>query len=98
MIELQNRRRAKQPLEYASAGSTFKRPAGHYVGPLIEQAGLKGLRIGGAEVSTKHAGFLIRVGEAKAQDFLDLIKHIQAVIFKKHEVVLEPEISIIGED
>lgn len=98
MGNLQAQRRSKQPLEYPSAGSTFKRPEGHYVGPLIEQAGLKGFRIGGAEVSTKHAGFLIKTGEATAQDFLDLIAHIQQVIFQKHGVSLEPEIRIIGED
>jgi UDP-N-acetylmuramate dehydrogenase len=98
MLELQEQRRAKQPLEYPSAGSTFKRPAGHYVGPLIEGAGLKGLRIGGAEVSRKHAGFLIRVGDAKAADFLNLIKEIQRVIWEKHGVHLEPEIRVIGED
>lgn len=98
MNELQEKRRSKQPLEYPSAGSTFKRPEGHYVGPLVEEAGLKGFRIGGAEVSTKHAGFLVKTGEAKAQDFLDLITHIQTVISQKYGVSLEPEIRIIGED
>ena len=98
MLELQEQRRAKQPLEYPSAGSTFKRPAGHYVGPLIEGAGLKGLRIGGAEVSRKHAGFLIRVGDAKAADFLNLIIEILRVIWDKLGVHLDPEIRVIGED
>ncbi|NLJ79589.1 MAG: UDP-N-acetylmuramate dehydrogenase [Firmicutes bacterium] len=97
MLELQTERGRKQPLEYPSAGSTFKRPEGHYVGPMIEKAGLKGLRIGGAEVSTKHAGFLVKVGEAKAQDFLDLIQYIQTIILEKYQVALEPEIRIIGE-
>ena len=98
MNELQERRRSKQPLEYPSAGSTFKRPAGHFVGPMIEQANLKGFRIGGAEVSTKHAGFIINVGTTKAQDFLDLIKHIQTTIREQFNVELEPEIRILGED
>lgn len=97
MNDLQEQRRSKQPLEYPSAGSTFKRPPGYYVGPLIEQAGLKGFRIGGAEVSTKHAGFLIRTGEAKAQDFLDLITRIQEIIFQENGVTLEPEIRILGD-
>ncbi len=98
MDDFQNQRRSKQPLEYPSAGSTFKRPPGHYVGPLIEEAGLKGLRIGGAEVSTKHAGFIIKTGEAKARDFLDLIASIQETIWQNYEVQLEPEIRILGED
>lgn len=97
MTDLQEQRRRKQPLEYPSAGSTFKRPQGYYVGPLIEQAGLKGFRIGGAQVSTKHAGFLVKAGEATAQDFLDLISHIQQVIWQEYGVSLEPEIRIIGE-
>lgn len=98
MDELQHQRRSKQPLELPSAGSTFKRPPDHYVGPLIEKAGLKGLRIGGAEVSTKHAGFIVKTGEAKAKDFLDLIAAIQSEIWEKFGVRLEPEIRILGED
>lgn len=98
MNELQEQRRSKQPLEYPNAGSTFKRPPGYYVGPLIEQAGLKGFRIGGVEVSTKHAGFLIRTGDATARDFLNLISHIQNIIFQQYQVSLEPEIRILGED
>lgn len=98
MVDLQQQRKSKQPLEYPSAGSTFKRPEGYYVGPLLEEAGLKGFRLGGAEVSTKHAGFIIKTGDAKAQDFLDLISHIQNVIFQDYGVNLEPEIRIIGED
>lgn len=97
MNDLQEQRRSKQPLEFPSAGSTFKRPPDHYVGPLIEQAGLKGFRIGGAEVSTKHAGFIIKTGEATAQDFLDLIGKIQEIIFAKFQVNLDPEIRILGE-
>jgi len=98
MNDLQNQRRSKQPLEYPSAGSTFKRPPDHYVGPLIEKAGLKGFRIGGAEVSTKHAGFIVKTGDATARDFLDLIATIQTVIKEKFGVSLEPEIRILGED
>ena len=97
MNDLQNQRRSKQPLEYPSAGSTFKRPPGHFVGPMIERAGLKGLRIGGAEISTKHAGFLIRTGKASAQDFLDLIATIQETILRQFGVQLEPEIRVLGE-
>ncbi len=96
MHDLQARRRAKQPLEFPSAGSTFKRPAGHYVGPMIEQAGLKGFRIGGAEVSTKHAGFIINRGGATADDFIHLIQHIQEEIKQRFNVDLEPEIRILG--
>lgn len=98
MNDLQNQRRSKQPLEYPSVGSTFKRPPDHYVGPLIEKAGLKGFRIGGAEVSTKHAGFIVKTGDATARDFLDLIATIQTVIKEKFGVSLEPEIRILGED
>lgn len=97
MLELQTQRRARQPLEFASAGSTFKRPPGRYVGPMIEEAGLKGFTIGGAQVSTKHAGFLINVGTDRAQDFLDLIAYIQCVVQDKYSVRLEPEIRILGE-
>lgn len=96
MKDLQDRRRCRQPLEFPSAGSTFKRPEGHFVGPLIEQANLKGFRIGGAEISTKHCGFIINRGGATAQDFLDLIAHIQQVIWEKFTVRLEPEVRIIG--
>ncbi len=97
MLELQAQRRARQPLEHASAGSTFKRPPGRFVGPMIEEAGLKGFTIGGAQVSTKHAGFLINTGTTKAQDFLDLIAYIQHVIQDRYGVLLEPEIRILGE-
>lgn len=98
MEDLQERRRSRQPLEYPSAGSTFKRPAGHYVGPMIEEAGLKGFRIGGAEVSTKHAGFIINRGGATANDFLNVIEHIQAEIKQRYNVDLEPEVRILGVD
>ncbi len=98
MRDLNARRKEKQPLEYPSAGSTFRRPEGHFAGALIEQAGLKGTRIGGAEVSQKHAGFVINTGNATAQDVLDLIAHIQKVVFEKYGVMLQPEVKIIGEE
>jgi len=98
ITELNRRRREKQPIALPSAGSVFKRPPGHYAGPLIEQAGLKGCRIGDAEVSTLHAGFIVNVGNATANDVLALIKHVQSTVQEKFDVTLEPEIRIIGED
>lgn len=96
--ELAERRRAKQPLEYPSAGSVFKRPVGYYVGPLIEQAGLKGMRIGDAQVSEKHAGFIINRGRATAKDVIELMHLIQQRVENMFGVELEPEIQIIGEE
>lgn len=93
MRELFRRRQEKQPLEYPSAGSTFKRPAGHFAGTLIEQCGLKGARIGGAQVSEKHAGFIINTGGATCEDVLGLIRHVQAVVKEKTGVALEPEVK-----
>lgn len=95
MDDLIQRRKDKQPLEYPSAGSTFKRPEGYFAGALIEQCGLKGCRIGGAEVSEKHAGFLINAGSATCNDVLALIKHCQDTVFKATGVELEPEVKII---
>lgn len=92
------RRREKQPLEYPSAGSVFKRPEGHFAGKLIEDAGLKGLRVGGAEVSPKHAGFIINVGGATARDVLELIERIREKVYAMSGVTLECEIRTIGED
>ncbi|WP_057876513.1 UDP-N-acetylmuramate dehydrogenase [Liquorilactobacillus aquaticus] len=91
-------RASKQPLEYPSCGSVFKRPAGHYTGKLIHDAGLQGFRIGGAQVSLKHAGFIVNVGFATASDYLEVIKHIQKTIFDKFQVELETEVRIIGEN
>lgn len=91
-------RRAKQPLEYPSCGSVFKRPTGHYVGPMIIKAGLQGKRIGGAEVSKKHAGFIVNVGGATATDYLDLIHLIQKTIKEKFDVDLHTEVRIIGKE
>lgn len=91
------RRKEKQPLEFPSAGSTFKRPEGYFAGALIEDCGLKGYTIGGAQVSEKHAGFVINRGTATSTDILNLIKHIQNRVFEKHGVKLETEVKIIGE-
>ncbi|NLM24920.1 MAG: UDP-N-acetylmuramate dehydrogenase [Firmicutes bacterium] len=97
MNDFQEKRRSKQPLEYPSAGSTFKRPPGRYVGPMIEEADLKGYSIGGAQVSTKHAGFIINTGNATATDIINLIEFIQKTIKEKFDVDLIPEVRIIGE-
>ncbi len=95
MQDYMARRREKQPLEYPSAGSAFKRPAGAYAGQLIEQSGLKGYRIGGAQVSTKHAGFIINVGGATARDVLALIEHVRSVVLRDHGIDLESEIQLL---
>ncbi|WP_177505423.1 UDP-N-acetylmuramate dehydrogenase [Anaerosinus sp.] len=97
MGDLTQRRESRQPLEMPSAGSTFKRPVGHFAGTLIEQSGLKGFRIGGAQVSPKHAGFVINAGDAKAQDVLDLINEVQRLVYEKHGVKLYPEVRTLGE-
>lgn len=97
MKELNARRRDKQPLSYPSAGSIFKRPTGYFAGGLIEQCGLKGCTIGGAQVSEKHAGFIINIGGATARDITDLIAHIQKVVREETGVTLETEARIIGE-
>ena len=98
MDELTEKRESKQPLEYASAGSTFKRPPGYFAGTLIEQTGLKGLSVGDAQVSYKHAGFVINTGSASAKDVLDLIAEVQRRVYDQHGVHLEPEVRMIGED
>lgn len=97
MQELLQRRKDKQPLEYPSAGSTFKRPEGFFAGALIEECGLKGYSVGGAQVSEKHAGFVINKGDASAKDVLDLIKYIQDKVFSEKGVMLEPEVRLIEE-
>lgn len=97
LVELAERRRGKQPLEYPSAGSTFKRPEGHFAGTLIEQAGLKGVSVGGAQVSDKHAGFIINTGSATPEDILGLIALVQRRVFENSGVTLEPEVKIVGE-
>lgn len=98
MDELNFLRASKQPLEYPSCGSVFKRPAGHFTGKLIHDAGLQGFTIGGAQVSKKHAGFIVNIGQATATDYLAVIHHIQAVIKEKFDVDLETEVRIIGEE
>ncbi|WP_242704370.1 MULTISPECIES: UDP-N-acetylmuramate dehydrogenase [unclassified Enterococcus] len=98
MTELTELRQLKQPLEYPSCGSVFKRPAGHFTGKLIQDAGLQGLKWGGAQISMKHAGFIVNVDQATATDYIELIAHIQQVIKEKFEVTLETEVRIIGED
>lgn len=97
LSELNGRRRDKQPLEYPSAGSTFKRPDGYYAGALIEQAGLKGFCIGGAQVSEKHAGFVINKGNATPEDILQLIKEVQRRVKQNSGVILETEVKVVGE-
>ena len=98
MKELNARRRDKQPLNFPSAGSTFKRPEGHFAGALIEGAGLKGRRVGGAQVSEKHAGFIVNTGGATASDILALICAVQDEVLARYGVALETEVRIIGED
>ena len=95
MEELAQKRRRSQPLEYPSAGSVFKRPEGHFAGKLIEDCGLKGLRVGGAEVSMKHAGFIVNRGGATASDVCNLIEMIRSRVMRETGVELEPEIRII---
>jgi UDP-N-acetylmuramate dehydrogenase len=92
------RRREKQPLDLPSAGSTFRRPEGFYVGPMLEKMGLKGFRIGGAEVSRKHAGFIVNAGNATASDVLKLIEYIRAKAQEQYGVNLQPEVRILGEE
>ena len=96
--DLTNKRESKQPLEYPSAGSTFKRPTGYFAGKLIQDAGLKGYSIGGAAVSEKHSGFVINKGNATAKDITDLIKYIQDEVKRQFGVDLHPEVRIIGEE
>ena len=90
-------RKEKQPLEYPSAGSTFKRGDNYITAKLIDEAGLKGFKIGGAEISTKHAGFIINKNNATAKDILDLIKYTQDEIYKKFGKKIQLEVEIIGE-
>lgn len=98
MDDLMRRRKEKQPLEYPSAGSTFKRPEGFFAAKLIEDSGLKGTNIGGAEVSEKHSGFIINKENATAKEILDLIAFVQQVVKEKYQVELSTEVRIVGED
>lgn len=97
MAELRAKRVEKQPLEYPSAGSTFKRPEGYFAGKLIMDAGLRGYSVGDAQVSQKHCGFVVNKGEATAADVLTLIKDVQETVLKQFGVKLEPEVKMIGE-
>ena len=94
--ELSKRRREKQPLHLPSAGSTFKRPEGYFAGALIEQAGLKGFRVGGAGVSEKHAGFVVNLGGATAKDVLELVRQVKQRVLEHSGVELEPEVRLWG--
>jgi len=97
MRGLAEQRRAKQPLRQPSAGSTFKRPPGHFAAQLIDEAGLKGESVGGAQVSTLHAGFIVNTGNATASDLLALIERVQERVLARSGVLLEPEVRIVGE-
>ena len=97
MSELNQKRTTKQPLSLPSGGSTFKRPEGYYAAKLIEDAGLKGKCYGGAQVSEKHAGFVVNIDHATAEDVLNLIKLVQNTVFEKFSIKLETEVKIIGE-
>ena len=96
--ELLDRRRSSQPLDMPSAGSTFRRPEGNYAGTLIDEAGLKGLTVGGAQVSEKHAGFIVNRGKATAEDVLELISQVQEKVYEKSGVRLEPEVRLWGQE
>ena len=96
MDELAVQRRTKQPLEYPSAGSTFKRPPGHFAGKLIQDAGLSGYRVGGAQVAEKHNGFVINTGDAAAADVIALCNHVKAEVKRQFDVDLELEVKLLG--
>lgn len=98
MRDLNARRREKQPLNFPSAGSTFKRPEGYFAGALIERAGLKGRSVRGAQVSEKHAGFIVKTGDCTAADIIELIHIVQREVKQNSGVLLEPEVRIVGED
>ncbi|MGF7535454.1 UDP-N-acetylmuramate dehydrogenase [Bacillus mexicanus] len=98
MDDLTFQRESKQPLEYRSCGSVFKRPPGYFAGKLIQESGLQGKQIGGAQVSTKHAGFIVNIDSATATDYIQLIEYVQDTVYSKFGVQLETEVKIIGED
>lgn len=97
VTELNRLRQEKQPLEYPSCGSVFKRPEGYFAGKLIQDAGLQGLTVGGAQVSTKHAGFIVNIDNATCNDYKQLIKVVQKRVFEESNVKLEREVKILGE-
>ena len=96
--DLTQKREEKQPLEYPSAGSTFKRPEGHFAAKLIDDSGLRGLTLRGAQVSEKHCGFVVNLGNAKAKDILDLMYIVKSTVKSKYGITLEEEVKILGED
>ena len=96
MEELKEQRVSKQPLEYPSAGSTFKLPEGYFAGKLIMDSGLRGFRVGGAQISEKHCGFVINTGDATAEDVVRLIRQVQDIVYEKFHVKLEPEVRFLG--
>jgi len=96
VAELQEKRITKQPLSYPSAGSTFKRPVGGYAAALIEQSGLKGFSVGGAEVSEKHSGFVINKGGASCEDVLGVMRHVREKVYEDSGIMLEPEVRLIN--
>ena len=98
MADLTNRRVSKQPLNLPSAGSTFKRPEGHFACKLIDDCGLRGLTLRGAQVSEKHCGFVVNIGDATAKDILDLIYVVKSTVLNKFGIMLEEEVKILGED
>ena len=97
MAELTKKRNEKQPVQYPSAGSFFKRPEGYYAGKLVQDAGLKGLSVGGAQVSELHSGFVINKGGATATDIIELMHLVQNIVYDKFKVRLEPEVRILGD-
>lgn len=97
MRELTEKRNSKQPLQFPSGGSTFKRPEGYFAGKLIDDSGLRGVRYGDAQISDKHCGFIVNLGNASCKDVLTLIQLVQKVVKDNFDVCLEPEIKIIGE-
>nr|WP_225424297.1 UDP-N-acetylmuramate dehydrogenase [Apilactobacillus nanyangensis] len=98
MDRLNELRESKQPLDLPSCGSVFKRPEGYFAGKLIHDAGLQGYQSGGAQVSKKHAGFIVNIDNATATDYLNVIKHVQETVYAKNKVHLETEVRIIGQD
>lgn len=97
MNGLNAKRKASQPLNMPSAGSTFKRPEGNFAGSLIEKSGLKGVSIGGAQISEKHAGFIVNTGDATAKDIFDLILKVRHTVYSQHGITLEPEVRLLGD-
>ena len=98
MQDLAEKRRAKQPLDLPSAGSAFRRPEGHFAAALIDEAGLKGCQVGGAQVSEKHAGFVVNRGGATSHDVYDLMMHVRNTVYRNSGVFLEPEIILLPPD